>query len=218
MGFYFILLGINIILLCVMFLFLKRRIDNSFKSTELLNQIETELDRVIAELNQTTDRNINLIEDRIDKLNRLLEEADRRMVLFAKEQEKLAKTGAGVYTKPMPLKLRRVDENPGGPLPGEPAASGASPTGGVFPGTAGTARAVGAAGASGAAGTAGVYGASGISAAPEPEVLSSREKVLKLDYQGLSAQEIASRLGRSLGEVELILSLHRESRKGKDHG
>ena len=192
MIFNWIILGLNIIILCVMFLVLRKKIDDSFKSNELFNQIESEVDRVITELNQTTDRNINLIEDRIEKLNRLLEESGKIMLVFKKEQDKLSKSkagsaGLGIYTKPMPLKLHRVDENPQTEnIQTETRNRYSKPVQKQSP--------------------------------PDLEqgkALSTKEKVLKLDYEGLGVSEIASQLKMSLGEIELILSLNREMRKGR---
>jgi len=177
-----IVFGIDIIVLCVIYILLTKRIDRSFKSTELLSQIEADIDQVVTELNRTTDRNISLIEDRIQQLNALLEKADKRMVLFQREREKDNRRDAVVYTRPAPLRVTQVslfDETPGEPTTARELETKPQP-----PATA-------------------------------TAVKTSQEKVLEMESQGIESPVIASRLGMTLGEIELILSMNqRRKEKG----
>ncbi len=96
-----VILGLNIVVLSVIYILLKRRIDRSFRSTELLSQIEIEIDRVITELNQTTERNISLVENKISSLNLLIAQADKRLLIYNRKEENQLTNKPIVYTKPV---------------------------------------------------------------------------------------------------------------------
>jgi len=181
-----VLLGADIIILCLIYVFLKRRVDRSLRSTDLLNQIETEIGLVVTELNQTTERNISLVEDRISRLTALMEQADRRMVLFQREREKESQKGPLVYTKPSPLRVTQVS------LFDEPSGEASSRN---EPAPAAGPREV-------------------LTVHPQGP-LSTREKVVELAGQGMAPSQVATRLGVTMGEVELILSMNqRQKEKG----
>ncbi|MDR1893259.1 MAG: hypothetical protein LBQ61_01030 [Spirochaetales bacterium] len=188
-----IILGLDIILLCLIYLLLRRRIDRFLRPDHILSELESEVDRVITELNQTTDRNINLIEDRIGKLYGLLEEGDKRILLLQKEGEKFLRS-AEQTSSPLSLKIRRVEESPPGeaPFPASPVSSVPPP-----PASVGFRRKI---------------------REPSPPVYSrplpvqgreqtTKEKVLQMNREGKKPDEIALGLKLSLSEVEMILSL-----------
>jgi hypothetical protein len=83
-----ITLSINIVILSVFFIFFKRRIDRSLSTTEILDSVRDEVQHLIVELNQTSDRNVGLIEDKIARLQKLLDEADRKIVVLNRELDK----------------------------------------------------------------------------------------------------------------------------------
>jgi Family of unknown function (DUF6115) len=146
---------INIAVLFVFFLYFRRRIEAILETKKVVEHIRSEVDDMIVELNQTADRNIGLMEERLTRLSALVSEADRRITVLKKESDR-GKSAEAVYTHLKPL-----------------------------------------------------------SAAPsprkEPEVQaakkSPREEVLELYRQGLDAREIAGKVDKTLGEVELIISL-----------
>ncbi len=70
------------------FYFLKRKIDKAVSSEEWISRVRDEIDELVLEMNQTAERNVALLEDRIRTLESLLEEADRKLLLFQKEKEK----------------------------------------------------------------------------------------------------------------------------------
>ncbi|MBN1834538.1 MAG: hypothetical protein JW820_01745 [Spirochaetales bacterium] len=72
----------------VLYLMLKRRIDARTDSRAVLGEIRDEIDRIIVELNQTTERNITLIEDRLAALSDQLGQADRKISLLRREGDK----------------------------------------------------------------------------------------------------------------------------------
>ncbi len=74
-----------------------RRIERRIEPTAVLNQIRGEVDELIVEFNQTTERNIGLLEERIVRLNRLIESADRRVAVLRRELD-AHESGTRVYS------------------------------------------------------------------------------------------------------------------------
>jgi hypothetical protein len=72
----------------VLYLILKKKIERRTDPSAALSEIRDEVDRIIVELNQTTDRNITLIEDKLAALGEKLAVADRKIALLQKESEK----------------------------------------------------------------------------------------------------------------------------------
>ena len=70
------------------FYYLKRRIDKAVSSEAWISRVRDEIDELILEMNQTAERNVALLENRVKILEKLLEEADRKLLLFQKEKEK----------------------------------------------------------------------------------------------------------------------------------
>jgi hypothetical protein len=64
---------------------------------ELLNEYRTEVYRLIAEIDSKTDRDMLLVEDRIKKLNEVLEETDKRIAVYARELDRSRK-GEALYS------------------------------------------------------------------------------------------------------------------------
>lgn len=147
--------GINIGILSIMYLLFRKKLEKAVTSSALVDHIRKEIDELVVELNHTTDRNIELIEERISRLNKLLKDADNRIVVLEKRQERPAvRDTYEELQKPRPAPPR---EKPG----------------------------------------------------QEPPV---REKVLALAGQGFDNAVIAGKLGLTLGEVDLIVSI--ETSKG----
>jgi len=70
------------------YLILKKKIDKIANTDSQLEEVREEVARIIIELNQTTERNIALIEDRISRLAELLSTADKKIGLLKRESEK----------------------------------------------------------------------------------------------------------------------------------
>ena len=81
-------IAINVAVITVGFLILNRKIDRKLHPERLLEQVQSEVEGIITELNQTTDRNIGLVEDRVERLQKVLETADRRIGVMKREVEK----------------------------------------------------------------------------------------------------------------------------------
>ncbi len=143
------------------YLLLKRRISRTMDPARVLESIRQEVDQIIVELNQTTNRNITLVEDRLASLRDLLAHADRKLGLLRREQEKQER-GAQVYTdlaKPRPQPPQREQEK-------------------------------------------------------EREESDPQLEVLRLHASGFSPALIARRTGKTVAEVELIISLAEARRQG----
>ncbi len=134
----------------VVYLILKRALSKSLDPQTVLESIRGEVDRIIVELNSTTDRNITLLEDKVQSLATLIEQADKKIGILRREIEKHELAGK-VYSE---LAEKR---------------------------------------------------------AKEPEEQDVHTRVVQLHRQGISASVIAKRLGITLAEIELIITLQTRS-------
>ncbi|MBN2554194.1 MAG: hypothetical protein JXB06_15560 [Spirochaetales bacterium] len=139
----------------IVYLILKAKLQKSVDPKVILDSIREEVDRIIVELNSTTDRNITLLEDKVQNLSSLLEQADKKIGLLRREIEKHELSGK-VYSELAEKRGQEVAE----------------------------------------------------------EDLQSR--VLRLHEQGIPASVIAKRLGITLAEIELIVTLASQAKAG-DH-
>jgi hypothetical protein len=77
------------LLFCVFsFLYVRAYIRRSLSHEEGVSAARDEVNRIIRRIEEVTDRDISLIEDREKTLKALLEEADKRIRVYAKELEK----------------------------------------------------------------------------------------------------------------------------------
>jgi len=90
----------------VVYLILKRALSKSLDPQTVLESIREEVDRIIVELNSTTDRNITLLEDKVQSLTTLIEQADKKIDILRREVEKHELAGK-VYSE---LAEKRVKE------------------------------------------------------------------------------------------------------------
>src|ERR1035437_10037863 len=90
--------SINLILVAGLFLFLSRRLPHQYNTQRFLEEVQTEVNTIITELNQTTERNLQLIEERMEKLNTLTSQLDRR-ILLAKTEEERRLESTGTYSQ-----------------------------------------------------------------------------------------------------------------------
>jgi hypothetical protein len=91
-----ILLAVELGGLLLIYVILRERFRRSLLAASQTREMRDEVDRLIVELNQTTDRNIVLIEDRIASLNELLGKADKKIGLLRRETER-HEMGVRVY-------------------------------------------------------------------------------------------------------------------------
>ena len=140
----------------IVYLILKAKVNKSVDPAAILESIREEVDRIIVELNSTTDRNITLLGDKVQSLTSLLEQADKKIGILKREIEKHELSGK-VYSE-----LARSGQR-----------------------------------------------------VQQPEEQDRRAQVLNLHRQGISASAIAKRLGITLAEIELILSLASQASTGQ---
>ena len=234
-----ILLALDIGGLLLVYVLLRDRVRRATTANAQISEIRDEMSRLVVDLNQTTDRNIALIEDRIASLNELLSAADKKIGLLHREIEK-HDVGTQVYS-------RLVEGRPmRGPLSGQtplrpqaagagqraqaPGAAAQEPRGAAEAALARGQEPQGGQGAAqlpplsvelsevsqrpGAAGTPGTQRGLEPQGGQEPQGAPDlQQRVLMLHRAGFAASLIASRVGAPLGEIELIISL--EQRKGR---
>lgn len=170
------------------FLILRGRIHQELNATTLLKDVRDEVDGMVRELNLSAERNIGLLEARIEEMEAVLAQADQKLVLLAREIERRDKN-ADVYSQlrraapvPAPEPEARLEVGEASPAP-EPEAQ---PTPDIRPVP---------------------------TTVPTPSFepikpRSLKEKVLALRDQGLDSGAIATATGATRAEVELILSLN----------
>ena len=83
-----IILAVAVAAMAGGFLYLRNRIDKAVSGDQWISRIRDEIDELVLEMNQTAERNVALMEDRIRKMESLLEEADRKLIIMQKEAEK----------------------------------------------------------------------------------------------------------------------------------
>lgn len=81
----------------IMFFYLKWYIKRRTSAEGFLPERRAEVNKLIAEIDRITDRDSQLVEERIKKLREILDEADKRVSVYAKELEK-SRTGEALYT------------------------------------------------------------------------------------------------------------------------
>ncbi len=163
---------------------LRRRLRNRSGIEPLTENLRKEVDNLVLELNSTTERNIALLENRINALKEMLDQARKTAGVLRREQEQ-HHLASQVYTHleqaasrntPLNLKVEEkenetpqsvVEKNPSQPAPEE--------------------------------GTE----------VPDMQSMTVREKVILQYSRGENVDAISQTLGISPGEVELIISLHR---------
>ena len=197
---------LNVGLAAAVYLFLVRRIDRRLEPGKIVDNIRGEIEGIIVELNQTTDRNIGLIEDRVNQLNRVLEQADRRLSLLKREMESRSQS-TDRYNDI--LKRARENATRGAPPSGADAGAPSGADAGRKP-TDGDTAGHGSQGAGDQ--TSGSQGAGG----QEPTGRTARRKqIIDLHRKGIAANIIANRTGTTVGEVELVISLSERSPQGE---
>jgi len=179
----------------VLYFLLHRQIVKYAKPESASDAVAAEIQSLIIEFTATTDRNIALLEDRVLSLQSALSEADKRLTLLQRNnerQEQVQKQYSDIGRKKIALPpLSREDVNAvsddEAPVVTESALTGQVQS---IPKAASPSRATGEE-----------------VLREETRPLSGREAILDLYYKGFSSQLIASRLNCTIAEVELVISL-----------
>jgi hypothetical protein len=147
----------------VVYLVLRRKIARTLSAATALREVREEVNRILVELNQTTHRNVTLLEDRIASLAEMLARADKKIALARREAEK-QELADRLYTELAGRRRQQGEESAAAAPAAEPATA--------------------------------------------PAAAEDRQAAaVRLARSGLSPSLIARRLGLTLGELELILSL-----------
>jgi hypothetical protein len=176
--------------LLLLYVLLSDRVKRATTVQSQIAEIRDEVSRLLVELNQTTERNIAVMEDKIASLNETLSAADKKIGLLQREIEK-HDVGSQIYSRLAERRPQRPPEAPPAPaveplvVEPAPAPRGVTQRGEQAPALA-------------------------VELSERPDL---HERVMMLHRSGFAASLIASRVGVPLGEIELIISL--EQRKGK---
>jgi len=208
----------------LVYLLLRDRVRRAVSAESRISEIREEVSRLLVELNQATDRNIALMEDKITVLNDAISTADKKIGLLRRETEK-HDVGSQIYSRLAEGRHQRAGESAvsrdaesaasrGADSArllavelSEPILRGTASRNEVPMGTVGGAEPAGHIGGE-SAGYRDAESAVNRGGA-EPD---GRQRVMMLYRAGFSPSLIASRVGAPVGEVELIISL--EQRKG----
>jgi DNA-binding transcriptional ArsR family regulator len=199
-----ILSAISLALCCFFFLYFRSFIKRRTSAGELLAEYRSEVLRLNAEIDAVTDRDALLVEERIKTLKVLLDDTDKRIAVYLRELERsrsgealYSSLGRGIRAAPGPAVLPAPPETSSVQTrPADFAAPGAPP--------AGPPESPPDESAPGHTAKAGEKQASPPAPAAKPRL---KEQITGLAAGGLPPAEIASRLGLSLSEVDLALSL-----------
>jgi type IV secretory pathway VirJ component len=192
-----ILLVVDVGGLLLIYALMRDRVRRATQASSQIAEIREEVSRLLVELNQTTDRNIALIEDRIAILNDQLGAADKKIGLLRRESEK-HDVGTQVYSRLAEAKARTAAHV------ARPREARRDAAADLF---------VGSGQASEQSPSLAVELSQGPARPREGDrAPDMHERVMMLHRAGFSASLIASRVGAPLGEVELVISL--EQRKG----
>jgi hypothetical protein len=233
-------LSVTVALCGALLIYTRRHFRKLENSREIVQEVREEINQLVVELNQVTDRNVGIVEDRVASLRTLVSEVDKKIMLLSREREKhgmstrvydqlkrSARFAGGGTSDGRPDDATRrdaaeredgdaaseagADRRPNGLQTGErgpdsgarrSAPSDRNSTGGLG-GEADGGRESGRGGDRDGGSDAGSSGEAG----KDVQRGSKQARVLEMYRQGFDAKMIASRLGASLGEVELIISI-----------
>ena len=203
-----LILSIISLAFCLCFLFFaKWYIKHRTSVNELLAEYRTEVYRLNAEINAVTDRDSQLVEERIKKLNSILDETDKRINVYVRELER-SKTGEALYTS-LGRGIRAALKTPAETAPSAPTAPPAPklsvvrtqerqlsleppvPELSLQPAQSEPTHTL----------------------QKTPSKKQIRSEIEKLIFRGVSPGEISSLLGISLSEVDLAVNLINHKKK-----
>jgi hypothetical protein len=209
---FFLLAAIEVAGLFVIWFLVRARVRRYLELENLLDGVRDEARALVLELNETADRNVSLVEDRVAALRVLLAEADRRIAVGKKELA-ARESERDVYAM---LNKRR-------PIVPEPAGSATA----LEPALQAPAREALRAAALDAPVTLTLGHSEGAPSGqrripeistPESSVVpgrTKREEALELYRSGFSADLIAARTGATVAEIELLVEIEERRAAGR---
>jgi hypothetical protein len=155
-----IIILLQILGFAVIYIILKKMINNNQNQNAIIEKVKNELNSIMVEINQATEQNIGLIEDKINTISEILKNADKKINIMKRETEK-HQVSSKIYDKILsnkkPVKLKKTEQ---------------------------------------------------IIKSNKKENNRNNE-VYELFNEGFSSEIIAGKLGLTVGEVDLIISLRR---------
>jgi len=202
---FLILLALDLGGLVFLYFLLRARIRRQLELENLLAGVREEARALVMELNETADRNVSLVEDRIGALRDLLDELDRRMgvarrEIEARDRERDAFDRLSRRRPILPGAAPSSPEPPGrepevsapvleNPIPLDLSSAGLPAPEAAIPILRRPAL--------------------DIRVSPEPVLpaRSRREEALEMHRKGFSPDLIAARLGAPVSEIELLVDM-----------
>jgi hypothetical protein len=212
---FFLLAAIELGGLFLIWFLIKAKVKRYLELENLLSGVRDEARELILELNETADRNVSLVEDRMTALRSLLDEVDRRIGVQKREIEK-GDAEREVYAKlnkrrPIVPEVRVSAQ----PMMDQPTAQ---PAQAAYPAQRPSSDAPITLSLGSDAQDARARSFPEVRIADEPLAIakSRREEALDLHRRGISADLIAARLGATVAEIELLVEL--EERRQANSG
>jgi hypothetical protein len=205
-----VVLAVDLVVLAGFWLLVRRWLARRLSAPRQAADLGDEVGRLVTELNQATERNVVLLEDRVAALNDLLAAADKKIGLLRRESER-HDAGARVYGQLAGPRTRAAaaaaaDADSAGDAVKQIVQHDEAPTG---PRERPVAARAAAATASGIAETA---VSEPMAPVAQDARTAMRAEIARFARAGLAPAAIAARVGAPLGEVELILSLEQRAR------
>jgi hypothetical protein len=216
MSSFFFSAAVSLVLWAGAFLYLRFYVSRRTNAKRILSEFSEEVGKLVSDIDATTDRDLQLVEDRMKALRALLDETDKRVATMRREidrrvSEERAYSELGRRSRTMPLfaeaetpLVSRADSaEQARPRPAVQASSPAAASNGSvapLPG-AGSSLPPPSAGEA----TEARFIRAQLQVAPKEQPFA--EKVAELHRAGFSPELIANRLGKTVGEVDLAIAL-----------
>ncbi|GHV05114.1 hypothetical protein FACS189485_11620 [Spirochaetia bacterium] len=183
-------------------LYIKRRTERA----NILGDYQDEVNKLIADIDSATDRDLILVEDRINALKKLLEDVDKRLAVLTREEDR-RRSSEAVYTH-LGRQMKLTVQEPASEAVSRESLS----EGSVLSDRAAERSAADGAGAAPVAALTEQEAAT-LTASVIPEKQETRasftERAAELSRAGFAPDLIAARLGVSISEVKLAIAVSR---------
>lgn len=196
-----IALAIQVLVSVALIVWTRARIRGALGSDEEIGRIRREIGSLIIELDASADRNITVLEDRLNTLKEIVAETDKRIAILSRDRGKRQvetavydRLGRTAPQRPRSEAASEAASQAGSEIPGKPVERPVDQP--VVPSDIPFIR---------------------FSEKPLSIEEPFADKVLSLARKGFSSDIIAARLGGTITEVELVLSMERE-REGRTKG
>lgn len=196
-----IALAIQVLVSVALIVWTRARIRGALGSDEEIGRIRREIGSLIIELDASADRNITVLEDRLNTLKEMVAETDKRIAILSRDRGKRQvetavydRLGRTAPQRPRSEAASEAASQAGSEIPGKPVERPVDQP--VVPSDIPFIR---------------------FSEKPLSIEEPFADKVLSLARKGFSSDIIAARLGGTITEVELVLSMERE-REGRTKG